>query len=299
MHMLQTFDFESQAVRSLLRDDEPWFVLADVCRVLEIGNPSDAAKRLEDDEKMTLDNIEGRAGHGAQSYIIINESGIYALIFTSRKAQAKRFRKWVTKDVLPTLRRTGQYVISEEEEEILPSLAHGRLWGQPVAKINAAARMIGVAHRLYGPEAARDLWKREKGLPKLEKFSVVATIGNAADDARGCWSHLMRSAIDTGRTVGSLLDFAMHDQLTAKSLTGLGLMLDPKEAPGFLAIANSHRFLAALFAPTQWCGDWRLALSQLPGAKPSEKIVCFGGATSARCRAVLIPRETVLRLRHN
>ena len=107
--IFRTFQFDSNDVRLSDRDGEPWFVLADVCRVLEIGNPSDAARRLDDDEKTTLDSIEGRAGHGAQSLIIINESGLYSLILTSRKPAAKRFKKWVTSQVLPTIRRTGSY----------------------------------------------------------------------------------------------------------------------------------------------------------------------------------------------
>lgn len=105
------FEFESQPVRIIERGNEPWFVLADVCRVLEIGNPSDAASRLDEDEKMTLDNTEGHSGQrgGAQSFTIINESGLYSLILTSRKPSAKRFKKWVTAEVLPSIRKTGAY----------------------------------------------------------------------------------------------------------------------------------------------------------------------------------------------
>ncbi len=103
------FDFDGQAVRVIMRGDCPWWVLADVCRVLEIGNPSQAAARLDDDEKTTLTNDEGRPGSGAQSFTIINESGLYNLILTSRKPEAKRFKKWVTSEVLPALRRSGRY----------------------------------------------------------------------------------------------------------------------------------------------------------------------------------------------
>ncbi|WP_158599928.1 phage antirepressor [Azospirillum cavernae] len=108
---MTVFAFEGLDVRITDRAGDPWFVLADVCRVLEIGNPSDAAKRVDDDEKMTLDNTEGHSGQrgGAQSFTIINESGLYSLILTSRKPAAKRFKKWVTADVLPTIRKTGSY----------------------------------------------------------------------------------------------------------------------------------------------------------------------------------------------
>lgn len=290
LNTVRTFDFESQAVRSMLRDDEPWFVAADVCRVLEIGNSRDAVARLDDDEKGV--GITDTLG-GQQEMTIINESGLYALIFTSRKEQAKRFRKWVTSEVLPTLRRTGRFILSDDDED-LPSIAHGRLWGQPVAKINAAARLIGVASRIYGPEAARALWERERGLPKLSRLSVMAMTGRADDDAPGCWKHLMRAAIGANRTIGSLLDLAMHDKIAAKSLRPYGLVLDPQEAEGFLAVANRHKFLASVFAATQWCEDWRLALLNLPGARPSKGAIGFGDANS---RAVLIPREEFAKLR--
>lgn len=98
------FDFEEQAVRVVMQDDAPWFVVADVCRVLEIGNPSDVIRRLDEDEA-TLDTIEG--SHRPTN--LINESGLYALILTSRKPAAKRFRKWVTAEVLPALRTRGRY----------------------------------------------------------------------------------------------------------------------------------------------------------------------------------------------
>ncbi|MGR0183176.1 BRO-N domain-containing protein [Azospirillum aestuarii] len=102
-----SFAFEGVAVRIVDHVGDPRFVLADVCRVLEIGNPSDAARRLDDDEKDALDIIDpmGRT----QNATAINESGLYSLILTSRKPAAKRFKKWVTAEVLPAIRRTGSY----------------------------------------------------------------------------------------------------------------------------------------------------------------------------------------------
>lgn len=84
----------------------PWFVLTDVCRVLEHSNPSVAADRLDADEKgvSTVYTLGGN-----QETTIINESGLYSLILTSRKFAAKRFKKWVTSEVLPAIRKTGSY----------------------------------------------------------------------------------------------------------------------------------------------------------------------------------------------
>jgi BRO family, N-terminal domain len=99
-------------VRVVDRDGNPWFVLSDVCRVLAHSNPSAAAGRLDDDERMTLSISEGHSGQrgDAQFQTIINESGLYSLILTSRKDSAKRFKKWVTGTVLPSIRKHGGYV---------------------------------------------------------------------------------------------------------------------------------------------------------------------------------------------
>lgn len=107
---LQVFKTEDRHdFRIIDRGGEPWFVLVDVCRSLEIGNPSDASRRLDDDEKDALDIIDpmGRT----QRATVINESGLYSLILSSRKEAAKRFKKWVTSEVLPTIRKTGSYSI--------------------------------------------------------------------------------------------------------------------------------------------------------------------------------------------
>lgn len=107
---LQVFQTEDRHdFRIIDRDGEPWFVLADVCRALEISNPRDAASRLDDDEKdaVAIADAIGRMQHS----LIINESGLYSLILTSRKEAAKRFKKWVTSEVLPSIRKTGSYSI--------------------------------------------------------------------------------------------------------------------------------------------------------------------------------------------
>ncbi|WP_025826834.1 BRO family protein [Acetobacter okinawensis] len=107
------FDFEGHAVRVLTRDGLPWWVHADVCAVLEIAQPHRAADRLDSDEKDR--HIMTTLG-GSQEMTIINESGLYSLILTSRKAAAKRFKKWVTAEVLPALRRTGTYSIGAQPD---------------------------------------------------------------------------------------------------------------------------------------------------------------------------------------
>lgn len=104
-----SFDFDGQAVRTITILGEIWFVLADVCAVLDITNIGNASARLDDDEKNSIRNPDVNGERGNPNITIINESGLYSLILTSRKPDAKRFKKWVTSDVLPTIRKTGGY----------------------------------------------------------------------------------------------------------------------------------------------------------------------------------------------
>ena len=99
---MQVFSSEQFGnVRAIMRDGEPWFVAADVCKALEIGNPSQVLVRLEDDEKMnTLISNEGNQ-RGNPNMTVVNESGLYTLILSSRKPEAKVFKRWVTSEILP------------------------------------------------------------------------------------------------------------------------------------------------------------------------------------------------------
>lgn len=101
--------FESKEfgqVRSVLRDGEPWFVAADVCSALEISNNRDAMARLDADEKdVALTDTPG----GQQEMSIVNEPGLYSLVLGSRKPEAKAFKRWITHEVIPSIRKTGQY----------------------------------------------------------------------------------------------------------------------------------------------------------------------------------------------
>jgi len=100
-------------LRTILKDDEPWFVAKDVCDVLEITNITQAVSRLDEDER-SMFNI-GRQGESN----IISESGLFSLILSSRKAEAKQFKKWVTSTVLPSIRRNGYYQLYSKELDIL------------------------------------------------------------------------------------------------------------------------------------------------------------------------------------
>ena len=110
-----TFNASNQQVRTVIIDDEPFFVVKDVCSILDISNHNDAISRLDDDEK-------GRSviptQFGNKETNLVNESGLYHLIFQSRKPEAKAFRKWVTSEVLPSLRKTGRYEMTSKTDFI-------------------------------------------------------------------------------------------------------------------------------------------------------------------------------------
>lgn len=147
---LQVFENETFGnVRTMLRDNEPWFVAADVCRGLEIGNPRDAMSRLDDDEKdvASTDTLGGK-----QNITIISEAGLYTLVLGSRKPEAKAFKRWITHEVIPTIRKTGMY-------------ATDALLNNPDLLIKAAERIKAQREQIDQLEA--DLTKRDEHIEAL------------------------------------------------------------------------------------------------------------------------------------
>ena len=108
MNEIIPFDYESTQVRVIERQEEPWFVLADLCKVLGIANPRNVSARLDDELKNTVRLTDG-IQRGNPNVTIVNESGMYEVILRSDAPNAKPFRRWVTSEVLPTIRKTGAY----------------------------------------------------------------------------------------------------------------------------------------------------------------------------------------------
>lgn len=113
---VQVWNYEGAEVRTVQIDGEPWFVLTDVCRELEISNSRMAADRLENDELMS---VKLTSGGQRREMTIVNESGLYTVILRSDKPQAKPFRKWVTSVVLPSIRKHGAYMTDQALEKAL------------------------------------------------------------------------------------------------------------------------------------------------------------------------------------
>lgn len=115
MNELQIFKSpEFGEIRTVTKDGQPWFVAADVCRALEHSNVTVAIERLDEDEKAKL-NLGLRGGDTG----CVNEAGLYALVLGSRKPEAKAFKRWITHDVIPAIRKHGGYLTPEKVEEAL------------------------------------------------------------------------------------------------------------------------------------------------------------------------------------
>ena len=110
------FNYNSKQVRVIEKNGEPWFVAKDVCDILDLGNSRMALERLDDDEKgVSLIDTPG----GMQQMQVVNESGLYALILGSRKKEAKEFKRWITHEVIPSIRKHGGYLTPQKIEEVL------------------------------------------------------------------------------------------------------------------------------------------------------------------------------------
>lgn len=111
MNDLQIFNYNGNKVRTIQKDGEPWWVLKDVCEVLGLSSPHKVFDRLDEDEK-GRNQIPTHGGE--QEMTVVNESGLYNVILRSDKPEAKPFRKWVTSEVLPSIRKNGGYIANQE-----------------------------------------------------------------------------------------------------------------------------------------------------------------------------------------
>ena len=102
---LQVFSYEGSEIRTVQLGGEPWWVLKDICDVLELSNPSVIADRLDEDEKAKVEPKQYLGSRSNEPATVISESGLYNVILLSRKPEAKKFKRWITHEVLPTIRK--------------------------------------------------------------------------------------------------------------------------------------------------------------------------------------------------
>ena len=177
---LQVFDYHGSAVRTVEKDGEIWFVAKDVCDVLELTNPTEALKALDDDEKSSLRITEGTSPRGGNPNMnIINEGGVYSLVFRSNKPEAKAFSRWVRHEVLPQLRKTGKFSVHDNN----PALPSGVLEGARVifetAGItgNQAALALDRVYRSYTGRSALDIGNIILEAPTKHQLLTPTEIG--------------------------------------------------------------------------------------------------------------------------
>ena len=120
MNEIVPFGYDDQLVRTVMVDNVPWFVAKDVCAVLELSDVSMSVSKLDDDEKLIQKIFVSGQN---RDVVVVNESGLYTLILRSNKPEAKRFRKWVTSEVLPNIRKNGIYDITGELAELKRDVA--------------------------------------------------------------------------------------------------------------------------------------------------------------------------------
>ena len=154
--------FENEAfgkVRTLNLNGEPWFVAVDVCSALDLSNPTIAVSRLDEDERAKF-NL-GRQGDAT----IVNEPGLYTLVLGSRKPEAKAFKRWITHEVLPNIRKHGVYITDEKL----------KLFAEHPELLDALMRSLYTAHA----ENLRHRAERQTLLPKADYYDAFM-------DADGC-----------------------------------------------------------------------------------------------------------------
>jgi prophage antirepressor-like protein len=280
---IQNFAFEEHLVRIVMRDSEPWFVGVDVCRAMALAKPDSALKRLDDDEKYTLTEGVINDQRGPNVRLVISEPGLYRLIFSSRKEEAERFKRWIAHDVLPSLRKHGFYAMPSPQD--LEDEPDNRIASSTERR--HAIDLVREYRLLFGNERARQLWQKI-GLPHI--ITSDGPLLEATDNARACLALILSHKFmvdDVELTIRTELDNAFNGGICARDeLEKLGIKIDT-EMDGFY-LANRNIKLDWIFSGTAWENSrWNQTLKNLPGTMTGKKFY-FAGKLS---RCLFIPVE--------
>lgn len=162
MNDVTVFTFNQNQVRTIIKNGEPWFVAKDVCDVLEINNDRQALVRIPEQHKgVSLTDTLG----GKQRISVISESGLYRLVLRSDKPQAEPFIEWVTSEVLPTIRKTGAYVLPRSE------LLNKEVAAREFAALKAVAELCGLEGNAAIVSADNAI-RREHGISLLQTLQI-------------------------------------------------------------------------------------------------------------------------------
>jgi anti-repressor protein len=160
MNQLQkVFQYQDHQVRTVIKDGEPWFVAKDVCEILDISKHRDAVSRLDNDERGSV--LVDTPG-GTQSVSAVNEYGLYSLILRSRKPEAKEFKRWITHEVIPSIRKTGSYSIKKLDSYMIDDpIERAKRWIEEQEEKLAIQQQLQIA------------------APKAEMYDVALSADNA------------------------------------------------------------------------------------------------------------------------
>jgi prophage antirepressor-like protein len=249
------FRFESHEVRGLNINGEPWFIAKDVCEVLEHTNHRMAVDGLDDDEKgvrkvYTLG--------GEQEMIVISESGLYTLIIRSNKPQAKPFRKWVTAEVLPSIRKTGAYIAPDAGGRKYSSFRHHH-------RTTAAPRGLDIRYTL---DLTKIITKPSRQTLELLQRLTGVTVSDLAE-VRG---QVSGSPYSDREEIMALIDrFAMDHLMTDPQATVLFRDLYSRFVAWYGEQGFDGNYIPSLKAVSAWCDR-----HNYPRRKPSGRATVYG-----------------------
>jgi prophage antirepressor-like protein len=225
MHSLQTFHFGQQAVRIIDQRGEPWWVAKDVCECLDISDVSQAVNRLDEDEACST-RITDTLGR-EQDTLIINEPGLYNLILGSRKPEAKAFKRWVTHDVLPEIRKHGRYAHGSQHQQTDQD--------EHIAQVRVLHQQVRIISKMQNARAITP----EEARIALRKIAVELGIANNANSPdllaanEDTWVPVLRSTLQSmfdrdglqARVPTSMLIEATGEQLNNMNYMRLGRLM--------------------------------------------------------------------------
>ncbi|MUO96642.1 hypothetical protein GOZ78_03665 [Agrobacterium vitis] len=257
MSALQHFNFEGKPFRIIFKDEIPWFVAKDICAIIGLKNHNDAIEPLDDDEKdwVVLNDALGRP----RNTRVINESGYSILVLRSRQAMIPgtvfhRFRKMVTNEILPQIRRTGSF----SGQPLAPTSPQPNT-PAPVDEITRKLAVIQEARMTKGPAYAARLWDT-MGMP-TPPAQLPAPVYD--EQAISCLRHMLRADFQ-GVKLGQIIRSAFQgERLAVNVLKELRIEL---KDDGFI-VPNIFPPFNALFAGTRWERPFE-HLRKLPNAKP-------------------------------
>lgn len=274
MNALINFAFEDNLVRVIERDGEPWFAGKDVCGALGLSGPAaNHLRNLDEDEKgmYTIHTLGGD-----QSMIVISEPGVYRLVFRSRKPEAERFKRWLAHDVIPQIRKTGEFrqAAAPAPDPFEVDIQH--------APLSAKVEYLRLVMRLRGRNAAVRLMP-SLGLPDIDMRLAGLEI---TPDGPECLAHILGWRNEEGISVRSMIVEAATSGRLHMGLRALGLRVVLGDDPG-LAVAINPRAVEPLFAGTQWSARRHVAaLRGLPGTS-QVRMMKFGNGIASH--AIFVP----------